>query len=91
MNSLDTWVGTCMVCRETREVRGVDLYINGSEGLRVCHPCEMEVLELIRNKMRERGIERKEEFKKRKRESEKKSVEAFTFLDYLFGKYIGGK
>jgi len=38
----------CDICRGEGDVRYIDLYIYGSEGLRVCHDCEMEIVEFIR-------------------------------------------
>ena len=41
----DRSLGTCMVCNEEELVRYIDLYIVGSEGLVICHGCEMIVVE----------------------------------------------
>jgi transcription elongation factor Elf1 len=41
--------GTCMVCNEKELVRYIDLYISGSEGLVICHDCEMMVVDTIQN------------------------------------------
>ncbi len=58
----------CMVCDEETECRHLALYVNGSEGLYICHGCEMELVEHVRqtqyrnNKARiVRALERKEE------------------------------
>lgn len=46
--------GTCMMCLEgSVEIRHVNLYVVGSEGLYCCRSCEDKVLEFIRGKMRE--------------------------------------
>lgn len=37
----------CMICSGTNEVRNIDLYIIGSEGLNVCHQCEMLIVKYI--------------------------------------------
>lgn len=37
----------CWVCHRKTETRYIDLYVAGSEGLRICHPCEMRVIEFI--------------------------------------------
>ena len=37
----------CWVCHRKTETRYVDLYVAGSEGLRICHACEMRVVEFI--------------------------------------------
>lgn len=39
----------CMMCFENvDETRYINLYVIGSEGLEVCHKCEMELVYLIR-------------------------------------------
>jgi hypothetical protein len=49
--------GYCMVCREDNvEVRHIPLYVIGSEGLVVCHACEMKVVEFVRSLMRETSV-----------------------------------
>ena len=41
----------CMMCLKDKEkVRYIDLYIIGSEGLYICHDCEMEIVEFVRQK-----------------------------------------
>ncbi len=37
----------CWVCRKEVETRYIDLFVAGSEGLRICHLCEMRVVEFI--------------------------------------------
>jgi len=44
--------GVCMICHKTIEVRHVNLYPSGSEGLFCCQNCENKLLEFIREKMR---------------------------------------
>lgn len=44
--------GQCMMCcMELVPVRYIDLYVIGSEGLRICHFCEMNLVEHVRNVM----------------------------------------
>ncbi len=60
---------TCAICHGDggeHALRHVNLYISGSEGLEVCHNCEMEIVEYVRGKMREYWINRREEFKKKR-------------------------
>ena len=38
----------CMLCRSKEPERCIDLYVFGSEGLRVCHDCEMKLVEFAR-------------------------------------------
>jgi hypothetical protein len=42
-----------MVCgqesKSTNTVRNIDLYIVGSEGLNICHECEMRLVQHIRD------------------------------------------
>jgi len=40
--------GRCMLCRKIKQVRYIDLYVIGSEGLTICHRCEMLVVESVR-------------------------------------------
>ena len=46
----------CMICghrnASNNTVRNVNLYVNGSEGLDICHECEMRLVTYIRS-MRE--------------------------------------
>jgi hypothetical protein len=37
----------CDMCLETKETRHFNLYTSGSEGTRLCHDCEMLVVEFI--------------------------------------------
>lgn len=37
----------CMICGELKSCRHVNLYVIGSEGLVVCHTCEMEVVSFV--------------------------------------------
>ena len=44
--------GNCTICDRLKNVRYIDLYVIGSEGTRLCHECEMLVVEFIREKKR---------------------------------------
>ena len=61
---LDTY---CDICGEVRETRYIDLFVLGSEGTRLCHKCEMLVVEFIREKQRERQTEMIRKAKERNR------------------------
>lgn len=44
----------CSMCLETKEkTTHFDLYISGSEGVRLCHDCEMLIVEYIRESARD--------------------------------------
>jgi len=43
----------CMVCHKNKEVRYISLFVIGSEGLLVCHDCEMLIVEFVRKLMSE--------------------------------------
>jgi hypothetical protein len=47
--------GNCMLCLKDAEVRHINLYIIGSEGLNACHSCEMKLVEFARNLMAKNG------------------------------------
>ena len=40
------------MCLEMKETRYFDLYIAGSEGTRLCHKCEMRIVQFIRDTAR---------------------------------------
>ncbi len=39
---------SCMICESKEPTRHIELYIVGSEGLDVCHACEMIIVGYIR-------------------------------------------
>uniref|UniRef100_A0A6M3LD36 Uncharacterized protein n=1 Tax=viral metagenome TaxID=1070528 RepID=A0A6M3LD36_9ZZZZ len=41
----------CIICKEKGPIRNVNLYVIGSEGLDVCHNCEMELVHFARSLM----------------------------------------
>jgi hypothetical protein len=44
----DTQDGMCMMCDTIGPVRHIALYVVGSEGLFVCHDCEMFLVRVVR-------------------------------------------
>ena len=58
--------GTCMVCHENTDVRWKNLYVIGSEGLSVCHKCEMKIVRHVEFMMREAASERKAAYLRKK-------------------------
>jgi len=55
---LNKRLAICSICDEKTECRSFELYVFGSEGIRLCHDCEMEVDEFIRNRALARMKER---------------------------------
>ena len=41
----------CNICSNTEETRHINLYVSGSEGLIICHPCEMSLVQHVRDVM----------------------------------------
>ena len=50
---------TCRICGEDKETRNIDLYVTGSEGLTVCHDCEMMIVVYVRQLLYVSAIARK--------------------------------
>lgn len=40
--------GECRVCSNEADLRHLNLYVTGSEGLEICHECEMRLVEFVR-------------------------------------------
>lgn len=40
--------GSCYCCESATCVRHIDIYVIGSEGLVICHSCEMNLVEWLR-------------------------------------------
>lgn len=59
--------GRCNICGEEKDVRWKNLYLIGSEGIDICHPCEMDLLAYLRNKSREFSMAKKERIKEKRR------------------------
>ena len=61
----------CMMCLKDKEkVRYIDLYIIGSEGLYICHDCEMEIVEFVRQKRVVSGKDKIINYKLNKKKSD---------------------
>ena len=44
--------GRCDMCLRDKELRHVNIYINGSEGTFLCHSCYMELVEIVSERKR---------------------------------------
>lgn len=42
----------CSICQSANETRHLPIYISGSEGIEICHDCEMGIVEYLRNIIR---------------------------------------
>ena len=62
-------IGRCLLCKEIQEVRYIDLYVIGSEGLHVCHDCEMEVVSAVKGIANRKSRERAAEYYKERGQS----------------------
>jgi hypothetical protein len=60
--------GCCMICGLSKQVRNINLYITGSEGLWACRKCEKKILRFIRALQRHYIDKRFQEIKERRRE-----------------------
>lgn len=40
--------GECRICGNMDDLRHINLYVTGSEGLDICHDCEMRLVEFVR-------------------------------------------
>ena len=38
---------SCRICDNTEDTRILNLFVSGSEGLEVCHPCEMALVQHV--------------------------------------------
>ena len=59
--------GRCHCCHENTMVRWKNIYHMGSEGLVICMPCEMEIVNLVRRLSREAAIRKIREIHRKKR------------------------
>lgn len=50
--------GTCYACQEEKPVRWKNLYTIGSEGTDLCMPCELVIVNLLRDMARETTLKR---------------------------------
>ena len=53
----------CLICGKDKETRYIDLCVIGSEGLNICHSCEMKLVEHVHVVIREQMEIRKNNFK----------------------------
>ena len=57
----------CMMCLKDKEkVKYIDLYIIGSEGLYICHDCENEIIDFIKDRRIENGKEKIRDYQLKK-------------------------
>ena len=65
---IERFEGVCMMCHKSPiEVRHINLYPVGSEGLSCCQDCENKLLEFIRGEMRKAVEEKIKNFRKKGR------------------------
>lgn len=43
----ERYLGRCYVCGERTQIRNIDIYVIGSEGLNICHEDEMKMVEWL--------------------------------------------
>ena len=56
----------CMICHDNKkETRYISLFVIGSEGLMICHDCEMKIVNHVRELMSIELQKKKEEYLKR--------------------------
>jgi len=55
--------GQCTICASVEDVRHLPLYVIGSEGLQVCHTCEMDLVTHVRSLMHLAAVSRKTGYK----------------------------
>lgn len=54
--------GECFMCKTNQEVRYFDLFVIGSEGCHLCLPCEIQVVEMVRQAANQATVKKKEEW-----------------------------
>jgi hypothetical protein len=57
----------CSICNSKEKTKFIDLYVFGSEGLYLCHECEMKLVEFVRGTKSQYLKKRMEEYKLNKR------------------------
>ena len=62
MGKIERYEGRCHSCHKQTEVRQIDLYTIGSEGTTLCHSCEMEVVNFVRDMTLHNGTARRDLF-----------------------------
>lgn len=53
----------CTICHRKEKTKHFSLYVVGSEGLNVCHPCEMGIISYVQEMMRIAGESRMQGWK----------------------------
>ena len=61
---------SCRICDNTEDTRTLNLFVSGSEGLEVCHPCEMALVQHVRDIMHMASRARLSMVRAKKRERE---------------------
>ena len=61
---------SCRICDNTEDTRTLNLFVSGSEGLEVCHPCEMALVQHVRDTMHMASRARLSMVRAKKRERE---------------------
>ena len=59
-----------MLCGQIKEIRNIELYVIGSEGLDVCHDCEMEVVAAVKAIANRKSLERMATYRANKQQLE---------------------
>ena len=59
---------SCRICDNTAETRHLNLYVSGSEGVELCHPCEMSLVQHVRDMMNMAGRAKLSMVRKRREE-----------------------
>lgn len=56
----------CKICHSENQVRNLNLYVNGSEGIDLCQECQMRIIKYIRELQNLASIARKHGYLKAK-------------------------
>lgn len=60
---MSRYTGRCYVCQgEQVMIRNVDICVIGTEGLNICHPCEMDLIHHLRDISFQNSERKKQEF-----------------------------
>jgi hypothetical protein len=78
----ETTEGNCRICAGSGPVRHISLYVSGSEGLTLCHDCEMAIVENVRSLMLMAIRGRKTGYKAAKRVHEAKALQQTPGLGF---------
>jgi hypothetical protein len=64
------WSGMmCRLCPSDEPTRNINIFPFGSEGLEVCHTCEMKLVAYVRDLAYKNSLRKKEEYIKEKKEN----------------------